>query len=71
MKNGDIYFNPRNASFRKTERVHYVPNYEVPAKVFQMALKVGEWDEISKAISRCDELLMATMDGDAQKIIIF
>lgn len=48
----------------------YVPNYEV-AKAFQMALKVGEWDEISKAISRCDELLMATIDGDAQKDNIF
>lgn len=29
----------------------YVPNYEV-AKAFQMALKTGEWSEISKAISR-------------------
>ena len=27
----------------------YVPNYEV-AKAFQMALKTGEWSEISKAI---------------------
>ena len=33
----------------------YMPNYEV-AKAFQMALKTGEWGEISKAISRCDEL---------------
>lgn len=46
-----IYFNPRNASFRKDRKSAYVPNYEV-AKAFQMALKVGEWDEISKAISR-------------------
>ncbi|MBQ1994183.1 MAG: PD-(D/E)XK nuclease domain-containing protein, partial [Lachnospiraceae bacterium] len=45
----------------------YVPNYEV-AKAFQMALKTGEWSEISKAISRCDELLMATIDGDADKV---
>lgn len=65
-----IYFNPRNASFRKDRKSAYVPNYEV-AKVFQMALKVGEWDEILKAISRCDELLMATIDGDAQKDNIF
>ena len=45
----------------------YVPNYEV-AKAFQMALKTGEWSEISKAISRCDELLMATIDGNADKV---
>lgn len=45
----------------------YIPNYEV-AKAFQMALKTGEWSEISKAISRCDELLMATIDGNAEKI---
>ena len=45
----------------------YIPNYEV-AKAFQMALKTGEWDEISKAISRCDELHMATIDGDVEKV---
>ena len=45
----------------------YIPNYEV-AKAFQMALKTGEWSEISKAISRCDELLMATIDGNAEKV---
>ena len=33
----------------------YMPNDEV-AEAFQMALKTGEWGEISKAISRCDEL---------------
>ena len=33
-----------------------------------MALKTGEWSEISKAISRCDELLMATIDGNAEKV---
>ena len=45
----------------------YIPNYEV-AKAFQMALRTGEWSEISKAISRCDELLMATIDGNADKV---
>ena len=45
----------------------YIPNYEV-AKSFQMALKTGEWSEISRAISRCDELLMATIDGNAEKV---
>ncbi|MGN0484959.1 MAG: AAA family ATPase [Lachnospiraceae bacterium] len=45
----------------------YIPNYEV-AKSFQMALKTGEWSEISRAISRCDELLMATIDKNAEKV---
>ncbi|MDD6069537.1 MAG: AAA family ATPase [Clostridiales bacterium] len=45
----------------------FIPNYEV-AKAFQMALKTGEWSEISNAISRCDELLMATIDGNADKV---
>lgn len=45
----------------------YIPNYEV-AKAFQMALKTGTWSEISKTISRCDELLMATIDGNAEKV---
>lgn len=45
----------------------YIPNYEV-AKAFQMALKTGEWSEISNAISRCDELLMATIDGNPEKV---
>ena len=45
----------------------FIPNYEV-AKAFQMALKTGEWSEISNAISKCDELLMATIDGNADKV---
>lgn len=45
----------------------YIPNYEV-AKAFQMALKTGNWKEISQSISRCDELLMATISGKADKV---
>ena len=45
----------------------FIPNYEV-AKAFQMAIKTGEWSEISNAISKCDELLMATIDGNAEKV---
>ena len=40
----------------------YIPNFEV-AKAFQTALKTGSWIEISKSISKCDELLMATITG--------
>ena len=45
----------------------YIPNYEV-SKAFQMALKTGEWSEVSKSISRCDELLMATIDGNSDRV---
>ena len=45
----------------------YLPNYEV-SEAFNLALQTGSWDDISKAISRCDELLMATIDGDADKV---
>ena len=53
------YDNERKSSF--------IPNYEV-AKAFQMAIKTGKWTEISKAISKCDELLMATIDKDVKKV---
>ena len=45
----------------------YIPNFEV-ATAFEAARRSGEWGEISKIISRCDELLFATMDGDAGKV---
>lgn len=45
----------------------YIPNYEV-AKAFQMALKTGSWTEISRSISTCDELLMATITGKEDKV---
>ena len=45
----------------------YIPNYEV-AEAFQMALKTGEWSEISRAISRCAELLMATINKNMESM---
>ena len=45
----------------------YIPNYEV-ATAFEAALQTGTWGEISRIISRCDELLMATIDKDADKV---
>ena len=45
----------------------FIPNYEV-ATAFDAALQTGEWKEIAKAISRCDELLMATIDKNADKV---
>ena len=45
----------------------YIPNYEVAA-AFDTALQTGVWSEIAKSISRCDELLDATISGDADKV---
>ena len=45
----------------------YIPNYEV-ATAFEAALQTGSWSEIAKSISRCDELLMETIDGNAEKV---
>ena len=45
----------------------YIPNYEVK-KAFQAALKVGSWTEIGKMISRCDELLRATIAMDCDSV---
>lgn len=45
----------------------YIPNYEV-AKAFQMALKTGSWTEVAKSISKCDELLIATIAKKEEKV---
>ena len=45
----------------------YIPNYEV-AKTYQAALNKGSWKEIAKSISKCDELLRATIAKDADKV---
>ena len=45
----------------------YIPNYEV-AEAFQMALKTGSWKDIAQSISRCDELLMATITGKEDRV---
>ena len=43
----------------------YIPNYEV-ASAFELALQTGCWNEIARSISKCDELLDATIDGEAE-----
>lgn len=39
----------------------YVPNYEV-SSAFEAALQTGEWSDVAKAISICDELLDETIE---------
>lgn len=41
----------------------YIPNYEV-GLAFQAALASGEWKEVVASISRCQELLNATIRGN-------
>ena len=48
-------------------RSAYVPNYEV-ATAFELALQTGEWKDIAKAISTCDDLLFETIDGNAERV---
>ena len=45
----------------------FIPNYEV-ATAFEVALQTGEWSEIAKAISICDELLDETIDCNADRV---
>ena len=45
----------------------YIPNYEVAA-AFELALQTGSWKEVARSISKCDELLDATIDGEADRV---
>lgn len=47
----------------------YIPNYEV-STAFEAALEYGqgEWADIAKAISTCDELLDETIDGNSERV---
>ena len=45
----------------------YIPNYE-EASAFELALQTGAWSEIAKSISKCDELLDATIEENAEKV---
>jgi hypothetical protein len=45
----------------------FIPNYEVAA-AFYAALETGNWSEIAETLSRCNEILWATIDGEAEKV---
>ena len=45
----------------------FIPNYEV-ATAFELALQTGSWKEIAESISKCDELLDETIDGNAERV---
>ena len=45
----------------------FIPNFEV-SRAYEAALGSGHWTEIAKSISRCDELLWATVDGKQERV---
>lgn len=45
----------------------YIPNFEV-SLAYQAALATGNWKEIANTISRCDDLLWATIDQEEEKV---
>lgn len=45
----------------------FIPNYEV-ATAFEAALQTGEWSDIARTISTCDELLDETIEGNAERV---
>ena len=53
--------------YEKERRKAFIPNYEVAA-AFHLALETGNWSEIADTLSRCDEILWATIDGEAEKV---
>ena len=53
--------------YNADRKTAFIPNYEV-ATAFEAALQIGEWKDIAEIISRCDELLFATIDKEADKV---
>ena len=54
-------------AYNTEEKMAYIPNYEVK-EAYQSALANGSWSEISKSISICEELIFATIRGEAEKV---
>ena len=49
------------------EQEAFMPNYEV-STAFEAALETGSWKEIADTISKCDELLKATIRREPEKV---
>ncbi len=54
-------------AFDEEERSAYIPNYEV-SDAYQSAISKGNWSEVAKTISRCEELLLMTIKKKAEKV---
>ena len=53
--------------YNEERHTAFIPNYEV-STAFQAAISTGNWSKVSETVSACDELLWATIDGDAEKV---
>ena len=53
--------------YDENEKTAFIPNYEVK-EAYQSALSKGKWSEISRSISRCEELLFATIRGNSDRV---
>ena len=53
--------------YKIDEKNAFVPNFEVK-KAYQAALCTSGWSKVADSISRCDELLQATINGDSEKV---
>ena len=53
--------------YDREEESAYIPNYEVK-KAYQAALSTGSWKEVAESIAKCDRLLLATINGDSEKV---
>ena len=45
----------------------YIPNFEV-AKAFHAAMKKSSWNEVANMYQRCNDILNATIRGEAEKV---
>lgn len=45
----------------------FIPNREV-AEVFQSAIETGDWDDVSDALEKSEDLLIATIAMDERKV---
>ena len=54
-------------SYDNERKKAFIPNFEV-ATAFHLALETGNWNEIADTLSRCDEILWATIDGESDKV---
>ena len=48
-------------------RKAFIPNFEV-ATAFHLALETGKWSDIADTLTKCDEILWATIDGESDKV---
>ncbi len=54
-------------AYHSEEKFAYIPNYEVK-EAYQLCLEKGIWPDVQKSIEKCDEILRATINKDAERV---